>query len=43
MMDKILDRTHIADDTECPYPSEGVGYSVVAAVSGSGLLSGVNN
>jgi len=43
MLESILDRTHITEGKECPYPAEGVGYSVVAAVSGSGLLSGVNN
>ena len=41
MMEKHLDRTHLEKHTKAPYPYVGVGYEMVQANDGSGLLSGV--
>lgn len=41
MMEKLLDRTHLEKHTKAPYPDMGVGYEMVQANDGSGLLSGV--
>lgn len=42
MLDRILDRSHLAANSEQrPYPENGVGYEVVAQIDGSGLLKGV--
>ena len=41
MLEKLLDRTHLEKHTKAPYPDVGVGYEMVQANDGSGLLSGV--
>lgn len=41
MLNRILDRNHLAANKERPYPESGVGYEVVAQIDGSGLLKGV--
>ena len=41
MLDKILDRTHLAQGAPLPYPESGPGYEVVQQLEGSGLLQGV--
>lgn len=41
MLDRILDRGHLAQNRERPYSEAGVGYEVVAQIDGSGLLKGV--
>ena len=41
MLNKILDRRHLADNSERPYPESGVGFEVVQQLDASGLLKGV--
>lgn len=41
MLGRILDRSHLASNSERPYPDSGTGYEVVAQIDGSGLLKGV--
>ncbi|CAL5223570.1 g6105 [Coccomyxa viridis] len=41
MLEKLLDRTHLEKHIKAPYPDVGVGYEMVQANDGSGLLSGV--
>jgi len=41
MLEKILDRSHLANGTPLPYPESGPGYEVVQQLEGSGLLQGV--
>lgn len=41
MMEKLLDRTHLEKHIKAPYPDMGIGYEMVQANDGSGLLSGV--
>lgn len=41
MLDKILNRDHLAKGTALPYPEIGPGYEVVQQLEGSGLLRGV--
>ena len=41
MLEKLLDRTHLAQQKSLPYPASGVGYEVVQASESSGLLSNV--
>ncbi|GBF95152.1 ATP-dependent DNA helicase [Raphidocelis subcapitata] len=40
-LSKLLDRTHLAEGRQLPYPPSGVGYEVVQASESSGLLSNV--
>uniref|UniRef100_A0A061RSK4 Atp-dependent dna helicase ddm1-like n=1 Tax=Tetraselmis sp. GSL018 TaxID=582737 RepID=A0A061RSK4_9CHLO len=44
MLDQVLDRKFVDKPNLCPYPNEGVGYSIVMQNTGSGqgLLAGVN-
>ena len=41
MLEKLLDRTHLAAKAAPPYPASGPGYELVAAQAG-GLLSSVD-
>ena len=41
MLKQLLDRTHMAKHVKAPYPDIGMGYELVQANDGSGLLSGV--
>ena len=41
MLEKLLDRSHLEKHIKAPYPDVGVGYEMVQANDGSGLLSGV--
>lgn len=41
MLDQLLDRTHMEKHVKAPYADAGVGYEMVQANDGSGLLSGV--
>ena len=38
---RLLDRAHLLKGAALPYPASGVGYEVVAAGDGGGLLSNV--
>ena len=41
MLNRLLDRSHLAQGKERPYPDSGTGYEVVQQLDGSGLLQGV--
>jgi hypothetical protein len=43
VLEALLDRAHLEQEAGAglPYPASGVGYEVIAAQEGSGLLSGV--
>jgi ATP-dependent DNA helicase len=41
MLERILDRAHLAHGKTLPYSESGPGYEVVAQLEGSGLLQGV--
>ncbi|GAB4819427.1 hypothetical protein N2152v2_006473 [Parachlorella kessleri] len=41
MLNRLLDRGHLAQGRERPYPDSGTGYEVVQQLDGSGLLQGV--
>ena len=40
-LERLLDRTHLAQGKPLPYPATSVGYEVVTACEGTGLLSNV--
>jgi len=40
MLNRLLDRTHLAKHTTCPYPSSGPGYELIEE-KGHGLLTSV--
>ena len=41
MLKKLLNRKHLAEHKEPPYEATGVGYELVTAEAGTGMLSGV--
>lgn len=41
MLKKLLNRKHLADHKPAPYDPSGVGYEVIEAQAGTGMLSGV--
>ena len=41
MLRKLLNRKHLADHTPAPYEPAGIGYEIVTAEAGTGMLSGV--
>jgi hypothetical protein len=40
VLDRLLDRSHLADRKPCPYPTSGEGYELIAQHS-AGLLNSV--
>jgi hypothetical protein len=41
VLDKLLDRTWLAEHRDAPFPHVGVGYELVQADASAGLLRGV--